>query len=69
MIRTPDWKLVRNYVVGTPDELYDLKNDSGETRNLYDDPGHEKIRRQLQERLNAWRRQISDPLLEKDAPR
>ena len=65
MIRTPDWKLIRNYVADTPDELYDLKNDPGETRNLYDDPGHEKTRRQLQERLNAWRRQIRDPLLEK----
>ena len=34
MLRTNDWKLVRYYHTNGLDELYDLKNDIGETKNL-----------------------------------
>ena len=67
MIRTTDWKLIRNYVEGAPDELYDLKNDPGETRNLFDDPGATRVKRELQTKLDVWRRKISDPLLNRKA--
>jgi uncharacterized sulfatase len=40
MIRTPDWKLVRRLDVPGQDELYDLRNDPGELRNLDQDPNY-----------------------------
>jgi arylsulfatase A-like enzyme len=63
MIRTDDWKLVRHYFTNGLDELYDLNEDPGETRNLYDQPRLAPIRYQLQKRLTAWQRSISDPIL------
>ena len=41
MLRTPEWKLVRYHYANFQDELYDLKNDPGETRNLYRRPQHQ----------------------------
>src|SRR5262245_11462424 len=63
MIRTDDWKLVRHYFTNGLDELYDLNEDPGETLNLYDQPRLAPIRDQLQKRLTAWQRSISDPIL------
>jgi arylsulfatase A-like enzyme len=63
MIRTPDWKLVRHHLANLLDELYDLKNDPGETRNLYNDPGHRDLRERLQQKLTSWQESIGDPLL------
>jgi uncharacterized sulfatase len=67
MVRTPYWKLVRHYRSAGLDELYDLKNDPDETRNLYSAAAHQEVRRQLQERLLTWMKGIDDPLL-KPAP-
>lgn len=67
MVRTDEWKLVRHYESISLDELYDLENDPGETKNLYDDPSRKKIREQLQLRLTKWQRSIDDPLLSKIA--
>lgn len=64
MIRTPEWKLVRHYRQNGMDELYHLAEDPGETRNLYGNAQHRKIREELQERLTAWMRGIHDPLAE-----
>lgn len=55
-IRTDDWKFVRYpHGDGSPDrhlaELYNLKKDPGELRNLANDSKHAKIRRQLESRL------------------
>jgi uncharacterized sulfatase len=63
MIRTDEWKLVRHHHANQMDELYNLKDDPGETRNLYSSLEHRKIREQLQERLTAWMRSIDDPIL------
>jgi uncharacterized sulfatase len=63
MVRTADGKLVRHLRANFMDELYDLKNDPGETRNLFNNPQHSKLRDALQEKLTAWQRSIDDPLL------
>ena len=63
MIRTDDWKLVRHHAADQLDELYDLKNDPGETRNFYNNQQYQEVRNGLQKRLTAWQRSINDPLL------
>ena len=63
MLRTKEWKLVRHYLANELDELYDLKNDPDEKRNLYRDPAHRETRAQLQQRLNERMKEIKDPLL------
>lgn len=63
MIRTPEWKLVRHHYANMMDELYDLKNDPDETKNLYEAAPHRAVRNQLQQRLTAWMRSLNDPLL------
>ncbi len=45
-------------------ELYDLKEDPFEFRNLADDPAHRKILRKLKDALEAWRRRTQDPFLD-----
>jgi arylsulfatase A-like enzyme len=62
MLRTNDWKLVRHYQADGLDELYDLKNDPEERRNLYRDPARRETRAQLQRRLNERMKEINDPL-------
>ena len=37
-------------------ELYDLQNDPNELNNLYGKPGYEKITKQLQKELDAYRK-------------
>ena len=63
MIRTEEWKVVRHHFANLLDELYNLKEDPGETRNLYNAPAHRAIRDQLQSRLTKWQQSIDDPLL------
>ncbi|MBM3729119.1 MAG: DUF4976 domain-containing protein [Acidobacteria bacterium] len=59
-IRHPDAKMVRgtrwklNYYPGHGGELYDLANDPGETRNLYDSPAHQDTVRDLKGALLDW---------------
>lgn len=52
MVRSHRWKL--NYYPDGYGELYDLENDPGETRNLYDDPLHRKVVIELKGRLLDW---------------
>jgi uncharacterized sulfatase len=63
MIRTSEWKLVRHWLSNGMDELYDLKNDPGETKNLFDDPKAASAQAELQKQLLVWMRSIDDPLL------
>jgi uncharacterized sulfatase len=67
MVRTPEWKLIRHFRCSGLDELYDLKNDPEETKNLYSSGKSEPVRRQLEERMFTWMKSIDDPLL-KPAP-
>jgi len=53
-IRTRRWKLNR-YDRGHV-ELYDLERDPDEVRNLAAEPSLAGLRRQLEQRLDAWRR-------------
>ncbi len=52
MGRTSRWKL--NYYPGHGGELYDLLNDPGEMRNLYADPAHQRIVRELKGAILEW---------------
>jgi arylsulfatase A-like enzyme len=53
-IRTRRWKLNR-YDRGNV-ELYDLERDPDEVRNLAAEPSMASLRKQLEERLDAWRK-------------
>jgi uncharacterized sulfatase len=68
MLRTNEWKLVRHYHANELDELYDLKNDPGETKNLYKDEKLRDVRTQLQQRLEAQMHAIDDPILRARKP-
>ena len=62
MLRTNEWKLVRHYRARELDELYDLKNDPGELKNLYKDTSYRDARARLQQRLDDRMKAIDDPL-------
>ncbi len=68
MIRTKEWKLVLHFPDGkaaaepTFGELYDLRNDSGEERNLYGEPSVKSVQDELAERLKRWQKQVGDPI-------
>ncbi len=58
MCRTQDFKYVRRHYES--DELYDLRTDPGETRNVVDDPAYADVLHQLRERLLAWYMETAD---------
>jgi arylsulfatase A-like enzyme len=60
MVRTDRYKFVYN----GPDrnELYDLRRDPHELRNLIDHPEYRTVRADLQERLARWMRETDDGL-------
>lgn len=60
MVRTEQWKLV-HYVHAPYGELYDLKNDPQELRNLYDDPGYTHVRAEMKSMLADWLIDSQDP--------
>ena len=68
MIRTDEWKLVRHYFDRDADELYNLRDDPGETNNLYTSTRHTKTRAGLQQQLIRWQRSIGDPILRRLEP-
>ena len=63
--RTVRWKLVRDFEHKIKDELYDLREDPGEKKNLFDsrDPGVQKVRQLLNAKLLEKMRSINDPAL------
>lgn len=65
MYRTPDWKLKRDFLNPDRDELYNLKNDPGETTNLIDSQSGEvqRVKAALHEKLLAKMRETGDPVL------
>ncbi len=52
-IRTPDFKFIRYQGIWDTDELYDIRNDPHETKNLIADPAHAKTVNQLRRQLFA----------------
>ncbi|HHN46005.1 MAG TPA: DUF4976 domain-containing protein [Planctomycetes bacterium] len=53
MVRTRDWKYVHRYPYG-PNELYNLAEDPGETRNLVDNASCGRTLAELREKLADW---------------
>jgi uncharacterized sulfatase len=64
MVRTPEWKLVRHLRENQMDELYDLKNDPDEKKNLLAAAKANPVPPELQAKLDAWRKKVGDPLKE-----
>ena len=65
MVRAGDWKLIR-YPEAGQTQLFNVKEDPWETRNLADEPQYAAIRRSLNHELRGWMQQIDDPI--KDLP-
>jgi choline-sulfatase len=63
MIRDREWKYVHRYPYG-PHELYDLRNDPEETRNLYGDAAHQGRQRELRAMLEDWFMRYVNPSLD-----
>lgn len=69
MIRTEDYKYVRHYKARLMDELYDLRRDPGETKNLIRNNGPElPIAEALRTQLLRWQESIGDPVLGANPP-
>jgi uncharacterized sulfatase len=62
-VQTEHYHLVRHHFSNYMDELYDLKEDPGETKNLYHNARYREVRDQLQASLTQWQRSINDPIL------
>jgi choline-sulfatase len=63
MYRTPEWKLVRDFLNPGKNELYHLKVDPDEGQNLIDDPSTLQIRRKLEAAMFKRMRANGDPVL------
>ncbi|MCC6883631.1 MAG: sulfatase-like hydrolase/transferase [Verrucomicrobiales bacterium] len=65
-IRTPEWKLVRDFNNEGRDELYHLSVDPEESRNLIADPSREvaQVTAELHARILAKMEELKDPVLE-----
>lgn len=59
MIRSPRYKL--NHYTGLPEELYDLRDDPGELRNLASSDEYKPVADELRMRLLQWRMSTDDP--------
>ncbi len=64
--RTPQWKLIRDFLNEGRDELYDLENDPAESTNLIgsDEPAVREVIAELDRRLRAAMAEINDPVLQ-----
>ncbi len=54
-------RTVEAYLNRPRHELYDLRSDPDEVKNLADDPQHAAILSELQAKLEAWQRKTKDP--------
>jgi arylsulfatase A-like enzyme len=59
-VRTDRYKLIHYYLDPEEFEMYDLQQDPGEKHNLYPDPKHADLRKQLIARLAELRRETGD---------
>jgi arylsulfatase A-like enzyme len=61
MIRTDRWKLIFYPKIGKY-QLFDLINDPAEKENLADEPRHAQVLAELRAKLEAWQKEVGDPL-------
>jgi arylsulfatase A-like enzyme len=59
-VRTDQYKLIHYYEAPEEFELYDLKEDPGELRNLYGDPRYATLTRDLRQRIREVREGTND---------
>jgi arylsulfatase A-like enzyme len=59
-IRTSEWKYISRFPEG-PNDLYDLKNDSGEIHNVIDLPDHAAQQKKLRAQLDDFFNRYTDP--------
>jgi len=66
----PEWRWLFDYAFGPrpAEELYDLRSDPDQIRNVAADPAHAEARRTLAARLDAVLREAGDPRLAADVP-
>jgi arylsulfatase A-like enzyme len=68
-IRTDKWKYFRYRFINAPEELYDLKKDPLETKNLAQEQSHQKILRKLRNKFTRKVQQLRDEqLVEESSP-
>ncbi len=64
-VRTDRYKYIRYRVrEETHEQLFDMQSDPWERHNLADDPAALEVKRQLQQRLEEYRRELGDPVTE-----
>jgi arylsulfatase A-like enzyme len=67
-IRTPDWKYFRYRFIQAPEELYDLKKDPLETKNLAQDQNHQQVLKKMRLKLTRKIQQLKEAQLVEEAP-
>ncbi len=60
MVRTDKWKYSYSFFDVQDGQLYDLENDPVEMNNLFHDPAHRGIGKELEQRLRAWQAETGD---------
>ena len=68
MIRTSNWKLVRDFLNPERDELFDLKNDPAESRNVIGQKKNAVVVRELHTQILTRMKALQDPVLKKIKP-
>ena len=68
MIRTSNWKLVRDFLNPERDELFDLKNDPAESRNVIGQKKNAVVVRELHTQILTRMKAVKDPVLKKIKP-
>ena len=68
MIRTSNWKLVRDFLNPERDELFDLKNDPAESRNVISQKKNAAVVRELHTQILTRMKAVKDPVLKKIKP-
>lgn len=67
-VRTERYKLIHYYEAPEEFELYDLQEDPGELHNLYGDPKHAELARELFQRIDELRKQTDDHYIYTEPP-
>jgi len=68
MIRTSNWKLVRDFLNPERDELFDLKNDPSESRNVIGQKKNAGVARELHTQILTRMKAVKDPVLKQIKP-